>query len=269
MSKPLFRWVVGCCLQQGLDILAESIQKTTKVLGIDNWDWVICHNGLNQENLDFIQKAIGDKPIQLFAQNWSTCPINDNCQSPRRRDGSFEYNGNRCGGTLWKVCPARLRMETHELVMDNDIILLEKFPQIDEWLAQTEKALILEEPIRFYGRYDHLFPEDASGPFLNSGFMGFPPGFDFGSNIFDEWVKNGRLMNLSQSDEQGLLTYSLNKLDSIRIKKEQMFEFLARNYSDKVTGKESALHFTQANRVPNHVGWKKYKELSNNHRAVM
>ena len=36
--KPLFRWTVGSCLQQGLDILAESINKTTQVLGLDHSD---------------------------------------------------------------------------------------------------------------------------------------------------------------------------------------------------------------------------------------
>ncbi len=259
MSKPLFRWTVGSCLQQGLDILAESINRTTKALGLENWDWAVCHNGLNAENLEFLKKMIGDREINLISQNWATCPVMDNCQTPRRRDGSFEWNGTRCGGTMWKVCPARMRMETHEIVMDNDVVLLKKFRQIEEFLNQEEKALCLEEPIRFYGRYDCLFSPDP--PYLNSGFMGFPPGYDFGSSIFETWVTRGRYMNLTQADEQGLLTYTLSQHPNIRIDAAQMKEVLHRDFNTEITGREEGIHFTQSNRIPNHRSWKKYQEI--------
>lgn len=259
MAKPLFRWTVGNCLQQGLDILAESINRTTKALGLDEWDFAVCYNGINKEDLQFLQRAIGSKPVQLVSQSWATCPVNDNMQTPRRKDGSFEWNGNRCGGTMWKVCPPRLRMESHEIVMDNDIVLLRKFPQIDEFLASTDKALILEEPIRFYGRYDCLF--GGEGPFLNSGLMGFPPGYDYGTEILKYWTKYGSYTNLTQADEQGILTYTLNQIPSVRIKKEQMIEVLHRDFVTKLTGREEGIHFTQANRIPNHHQWAKYREI--------
>lgn len=259
MSKPLFRFTVGGCLQQGLDVLAESIHRTTKALGLDMFDWVICYNGLNRDNLQFLQRAIGDLPILLHNQDWATCPINDNCQTPRRRDGSYEINGNRCGGTMWKTCPPRMRLDAHEIVMDNDVVLLKKFHQIDPWLKQTQAVLLLEEPVRFYGRYDHLFGPNQ--PYLNSGFMGFPPGYDFGYAIFQNWSQQGRLMNLSQADEQGLLVYTLSQQPSIRIHLHQMVELLHSDRASKVDGKVEAYHFTQANRAPNHTPWKKYKEL--------
>jgi len=259
MAKPLFRWTVGPCLQQGLDILAESIYRTTAALGVENWDWLICYNGLDASEIDFIKKAIDDLPVQMMNQSWTHCPVPDNCQTPKLKNGSFQWNGNKCGGTLWKVCPARVRMESHEIVMDNDVVLLKAFPQIEEWLKQKEKSLILEEPIMFYGKYAPLFDKD--GPHLNSGFMGFPPGYNFGSAIFDSWVKNGRHMNLSQADEQGLLTYTLNQIPSIRIKKEQMVEVLHRDVQTQITGNEQGIHFTQSNKIPNHNSWGRYKEL--------
>lgn len=259
MAKPLFRWTVGNTLPQGLEILAESVNRTTRALGIDNWDWAICYNGVSRDELQFLSKAIGNKPIQLISQSWATCPVNDNVQTPRRRDGSFEYNGAKCGGTMWKVCPARLRMETHEIVMDNDIVLLKKFPEIDEFLQATDKALLLEEPVQFYGRYDCLFPSNE--PPLNSGFMGFPPGYDFGNHILMNWEKHGSYTNLTQADEQGLLTYTLNQQPNIRITKEEMVIILHRDYRTQITGKEHGIHFTQANRMPNHPAWKKYQEI--------
>lgn len=260
MPKPLFRFTVGNCLQQGLDILAESIQRTTRALGLDEWDWAVCYNGINRDELQFLQKAVAGKPIQLIPQHWATCPITDDCQTPRRKDGSFEWNGARCGGTLWKVCPPRLRMETHEVVMDNDVVLLRKFPQFDEFLGRSDRVLLLEEPIRFYGRYDCLFP--PADPCLNSGLMGFPPGYDFGTEIFKVWERYGRYTNLTQADEQGLLTYTLAQSPNVRVSKEQVVEVLHRDYKTALTGREYAIHFTQANRMPNHHPWQKYRELA-------
>ncbi len=261
MVKPLFRWTVGNCLPQGLEILAESIQQALKILDPSFWDFMVCYNGLNRTELTDLKTAIGKLPVSLFEQKWGDCPIPDNCQTPRRADGSYEWNGSKCGGTLWKVCPARVRPETHEIVMDNDIVLLKRFPQIDEFLLQTDKGLILEEPIRFYGRYDLAFPPGEA--FLNSGFMGFPPDYDFGKAIFENWKKYKSLSNLSQGDEQGLLMRTLSESPNIRIKKEQMVEILRNDYAsaEKITLQEEGLHFTQANRMPNHPAWRKYKEL--------
>lgn len=255
--KPLFRWTCGPCLPQGLEILGESIAKTTELLGINTFDWMICYNGLNADQIATIKGYIGSRPITLYEQSWKSCPIPDEFQTPQRKEGSFEWNGNRCGGTLWKVCPARMRMETHEIIMDNDIILQKKLPQIEYFLKVENMALILEEPIRFYGRYDSLFPD--SGPYLNSGFLGLPPGYNYGAELLRVWEEHGSLKNLSQADEQSLLTFTLSRLPSLRIKKEQMKELLARDFKNKMIGDEN-LHFTQSNRIPNHFWWKKYKE---------
>jgi len=270
--KPLFRWTAGGCLQQGLDILAESIDKTTATLGIDRFDWMICYNGLTSDDIKFLKEAIGDKPIELVAQDWKDCAIPDTCRTPRRSDGSFEWNGERCGGTLWKVTPARVRPDSHEIVIDNDIVILKRIPAIEEFLDCDDKVLILEEPIRFYGRYaDHF---DKQPPHLNSGIMGFCPGYDFGKEIRAKWelIKQFNeetqeyvpYFNLSQADEQGLLMLTLQDQPNIRIEKSYVKEFLAQCRVTKVTGSEYALHFTQGNRLPVHLGWNQYKKINEN-----
>jgi hypothetical protein len=265
--KPLFRWIIGNCLPQGIDVLAESIRVTTRTLGENSWDWAVCYNGLSKDEVDLIRAAIGMRPIELVAQNWVDCPVEDHVQSPRRSDGSFEWNGTKCGGTLWKVCPPRMRLDAHEIIMDNDVVLLRKFPQIDEWL-QSNKTLILEEKIRFYGRYDHLFAEDE--PNLNSGFMGLPPGYDFGFHIKNTWQEHGSLMGLSQADEQALLTFTLSQYPNIRVSQNQMIEILAREHKIKITGEESGIHFTQVNRIPKHRAWIQYQKImkSKSERAI-
>ena len=68
-------------------------------------------------------------------------------------------------------------------------------------------------------------------------------------------------MEISQSDEQGLLTYTLNQLPSVRIQKEQMVECLGRDFETEITGEEYGIHFTQSNRMPKHRTWIKYKEF--------
>jgi hypothetical protein len=259
IAKPLFRWTIGPTLPQGVHILIESVRMTLKAFGVDTFDWMICYNNIPTENLELLKQGVKDKPIHFFKQDWQTCPIEEECRSPQRDDGSFEWNGNRCGGTLWKACPARMRMDTHEIVMDNDIVLLQKLKPIQDFLASKDKVLILEEPIRFYGRYDHLFPK--SEPYLNSGLMGFYPGYDFGRAIRNAWEHNGRFTNISQADEQGLLMYALSQSPSVRIDKNLIVEILARDFQQKPTGKEGGIHFTQSNRLPNHRAWGLYQQL--------
>ena len=255
--RPLFRYTVGPCLQQGLDILVESCRRTTAALGVDQFDWLICHNGLNQEHLHFLQAHV--PPVfRFYQQNWRDAPIDDEQQSPQRADGSFEWNGNKCGGTLWKVSPPRLRMGGHEIIMDNDVVLLRKLPQIDQFLAAKNKVLLLEEPIRFYGRYDHLFPP---GEALNSGFIGLPPGFDYGQHIRQTWEEQGRYSRISQADEQGLLTCVLRQQPNIRIAKNEIVEILARDYNQTIRGDEYGFHFTQSNKIPNHRAWQLYQQF--------
>lgn len=170
MVKPLFRFTVGPCVRQGLEILEESIIKTQEALGADTFDWMICYNGLNRVEKDFLKYITKGTSIELYHQDWADCPIPDNCRSPRNLKGEMEVRGQKCGGTMWKVCPARLRKDAHEIIMDNDLVILKKLPQINEFLA-SNKCLVLEEPVRFYGVYDKLFD---FGEFLNSGLMGLP-----------------------------------------------------------------------------------------------
>jgi hypothetical protein len=270
--KPLLRWTCGPCLQQGLDILAESMDRTMAALGEDRFDWMICYNGLNSDQLAFLKDAAADRPIVFESQSWTDCAIPDQYGTPVRSDGSFEWNGNVCGGTLWKVAPARKRIETHEIVMDNDIIMLRELPMIEEFLS-SNKVMILEEPIRFYGHYDKFHSPDA--PFLNSGFMGFPPGYDYGAALRAMWESTAEfnpeqdkkvpLFNISQADEQGLLMLTLNAHpEQLRVGTEYVHEVLGKDYVKKITGSEYAIHFTQANRLPGHHTWLKYKEIVNN-----
>lgn len=263
MKKPLFRWICGNCIKQGLEILEESVFRALKLYGEDRFDWMICHNGMTPEAMDYLESIVQRRPIELVEQNWIDCPIPDVCWSPIRADGSIEVDGKKCGGTMWKVCPARMRMDAHEIIMDNDIVMLRPLPQIEKFL-ESDKTLILEEPIRFYGResgspYDKLF---ALGENLNSGLMGCPPGYNFAEEILSLWEETGRWNQHSQADEQGLLMATLKRHDNIRIQANYVKEPLAKGGARyKIMGDEYAIHFVQSNRSNNHPVWLQYKDL--------
>lgn len=269
MEKPLFRFTVGPCVRQGLEILEESLIRTIDVIGSKTFDWMICYNGLNKSEKDFLTSITKGTNIELYHQDWSDSPISDHMRFARLPNGQMQINGKEAGGTLWKVCPPRLRINAHEIIMDNDIVMMKKLPQIDEFLSSSERCLVLEEPIRFYGIYDKLFGEKE---FLNSGIMGLPPGYDFGRDIAKTWESQGKHMSHSHADEQGLLMFTLKKhgmtvKPNIRIPKTVVLELLAQD--NRLKGTEHAIHFTQANRSPNHQAWIKYLEITRNNVGMM
>lgn len=253
--RPLFRWTVGPCIQQGFDILTESVKKTTQVLG-DSFDYMICYNGI--KDVSILEQVVLGTSVRLYEQTWDHVPIDESMRYVNSETGTeFNHDGNIVGGSFWKVVPPRMRMETHEIVMDNDMILLDYLPQIKDFL-NSNKVLILEEPIRFYGRFSRIIPNNDC---LNSGLMGYPPGYDFGESIKQVWEENWKHTNLTQADEQGLLMATLSKEPNIRIKKTDIVEFLARDFMQSVTGLEKGLHFVQSNKLPNHRAWVQYNKL--------
>ncbi len=262
--KPIFRWTLGPTLSQGREILIESVKRTTKALGIDRFNWIICYNQLSKEIVDELKIAIKDYPVEFYEQQWRDCPIQDEekWHNPRREDGSFNFHGNSIGGSLWKVVNSRMQLDTHEIIMDNDLVILKQIPAIEEFLSQNDKVLMLEEPILFYGRYAKFLK--SKPPYFNSGLMGLPPGYDFGKEIKRIWEWHGKLQNLTQADEQGLLGLVMQQKPSIGIKKEIVVEILGRDFSAKINGDEYAIHFVQSNRMPNHRGWKSYGEKLKN-----
>jgi hypothetical protein len=216
---------------------------------------MICHNGYDPYKQKRIRDIVQGKPIEIVHQTWDKCPVEDEQWSPYKADGSIEVNGSLCGGTLWKVCPGRMRIESHEIVMDNDIVILRNLPIIEEFLADN-KTLILEEPIRYYGRYAKLIPlEDR----VNSGLMGYPPGYDFDHKIREVWEDNGRLTHISQEDEQGLLMAVLLEYPNLRVSKNEVCEVMAGD-PPRITGDEHGIHFVQSNRCTFHRSWLKYKQ---------
>ena len=145
-EKPLVRWTIGPCLPEGTHCLQLSIKLWKSHYG-DTCDYVVCANGFNPDV---------EIPV-VRAENYrDTLPL-----LPQ--------------GPAWKLYPPRMRMNSHEIIIDNDLLLFEPHPMIEEFL-NSNRTLTTEIYRRDYGSFDHLVPSDK---LINSGIIGLPPGFDF------------------------------------------------------------------------------------------
>lgn len=264
--KPLLRWTVGNANQQGLDILAESTKRTTKALG-DQFDYVVCHNNTKPEDLEFLKaNCVG---VDFYKQNHMECSI------PELRDESqFRYLiPNPKGipaGSIWKMAPLRLRPNAHEIVIDNDVVIISRHAKLEEFLA-GDKMMLAGDKMPWYGRFAPLIGDRL----FNSGVIGFPPGGNLHvSRLRRVWEGTGRLRNLLANDEQGLLALTFGPtphiyLDSstemVELHKdgEVFFEGSFRMETSrpyKFKGTEFGFHFVTANRETPHLLWEEFRE---------
>ncbi len=182
-EKPLIRWLVGPVHPVGFQILRHSVIKISKIYG-DEFDLVICHNNLKPKQFKFIQ-SLG---VPLHAQ--------------QQEHGGLlkKFTPWRCS---WKFYPPRMRPNQHELFLDNDIVIWQRIPSLDRFLASDE-IIVTEAFKRCYGRYDKLVKADVN---LNTGFFGLPPNLDFESKIMEIISKLNTKNNpyVDHFDMQGIM----------------------------------------------------------------
>jgi len=271
-AKPIVRWNIGGNVSElGYDILKESIYVSREVFDKYQCRYVVCYNSLSKSQWLEINdlRLLG---VEVRECAWEECPIPFQSNlSPRRNDGSFSDDTSNIGGTLWKITPSRLDINCHEIVMDNDIIVLNDFPELESFFSSS-KTLVCANNARFYGRYEHLFKH---GECFNAGFTGLPPGFDYSQAIFEVWDQNERLKELTYPDEQAISLAALRSCDHIVVPQGVELELFTggrlvepwpnlRWEPYTFNGNENILHFVQANRYAKdqHQGWSAYyKEI--------
>ena len=198
--NPIFRWTIGGCTRNGYDCLEMSIRTATKIYG-DRFDYFVLYNNCNVQQL---REIVGHRPITLVEQDWEHNPL------------GLEKGKNR-GTSLWKFCPTRLDPSRHEIICDNDLVIVNRFPQMEEFLRSSDKVLMVEDPIKFQGKFRHLFGSVN----YNAGFIGLPPGYDFAAEMLRTWRDNGSPSEVNQPDEQGLTTATLARMPSIVVGKDR------------------------------------------------
>lgn len=153
--KPLVRWTIGPVSQKGIDTLCLSIDKWISVYN-DEFDMVVCFNGLKDSQISQI-------PIKSIDQN--------------EYKNSLKYQPF---DTTWKLYPPRLSINSHELFIDNDLIVYARSETIEKFLNSSTLSIITSAHKRFYGAYNQFVSPELK---VNSGLFGVPPNFDLAKAI--------------------------------------------------------------------------------------
>ena len=280
MSKPILRWTIGNVHgSRGYEILNLSIQRILDLYA-DEFNYYVCYNCKSNPKLDLIQKKYPN--VQFVKQKW------ENCALPILFTGdNVTYEkGQKVNGSLWKICPARLDINTHELILDNDLVFTKRPKLIEEFLAGN-KNLIIRDSNFYMGRYADFFEENISG--FNSGVMGLRPKYDFKEEILKTWHGDH---HFDYGDEQGLLMATLIKEpcligdseEFIGIHPDHVYlncipnDILSEEHKEIKTHDKnfqigfnldlldilfyrgSVIHFLQSNRSLHHIAWDYFKQ---------
>lgn len=200
--KPVLRWTIGDVSNIGFQIFEESIKTVLKFYE-NNFDYYVCYNCDEKKIITFKDKFLD---VNFVKQKWEPpIPItqSDNINK------TLDFFSPVINSSLWKISPARISPKTHEIILDNDLIFLKRPKTIDAFLKQSDKNLIVEDCIRYFGKYDHLIhPSNAPG--YNSGIIGLVPNYDLGAEIFKTWMFK-KEYNFTYGSEQGLIMGTLLK----------------------------------------------------------
>jgi len=275
--KPLFRWTIGDTTLAGVDVLRASVSYALRVFGRDRFDWVVCSNA--KENHHRVRQLSEKFGIGFHQATWDDFPLDVSTSSTDKRVHCHDTPGY---DTFWKVCPPRMRLGAHEIIVDNDIIFQREPPEIEEFL-NSRSTLMVKEVAEAHGKYFESFEE---GETYNSGILGLPPDFDFGHNIRKAWKELGGFDALGCRDEQGLLTYVLKQCPHIDLSSDRVISLMTHGRAEFVehevlmevgkqvkavkkieampyrfSGSEYAIHFQGVNRFTHHY-WLKYLEMA-------
>lgn len=240
IRKPLCRWTVGPTHSRGIDILCQSVLNFRRLY--PEFDLTICCNQLEKDKIDYINKNLKQIDVYLYRQTGLEI-------------GITPIIGDAWNGPCWKLYPPRLRIDSHELVLDNDVILFERLPEIDIFLQNSNKFLVLAAKYRNYGQFDHLVGDLK----INSGLYGLPPKYDLESKIsqmsIDKWLIRG--------DDQGILAANLQYEDLIVVDMQSLLP-LDDKHENLINGIKGA-HFIHANTADEHIAWRLYENYCNNY----
>lgn len=242
--KPLVRWTIGPVNGCGMEILEESVKQFGRIY--PEFDRVVCYNQIPISDLPefetevvLYEQSSGDLAYPLMGYDDPLI----NVDAQLRKYGM--------AGSGWKLCPPRLRIDTHELWLDNDIVIWERIPQINEWLV-SQKNIISEGRGRIFGQFSHLVPSHLK---LCAGFFGLHNGFDFNFAI----LEHCKLLHggaLGHYDEQGLVSAIISNSSHIVVPQTELRIVQHNEILPPV--RPPAIHFVGANRH-SHPAWHTYK----------
>ena len=232
VNRPLARWTIGPVKPDGFKCLVESIESFTAMYDVDI---AVCYNCKKDE--------LPKLPNQTLLINQHEY-LNTSVASPK--------------GVAWKLYPSRLNINTHEIVIDNDILFEKRIPQIDDFF-NSDSTLLLQERAssRNYGKFDKHVPSQYA---INSGIYGMPPNFNLQKYIdfyvLDEWQKNVSIEHEQNYtfDEQGFIAFALLDYQKFIIIPEDIITNCGMLYIEG-----HGLHFCGLNRMDLHKHYRYHK----------
>jgi hypothetical protein len=267
--KPIIRWTIGGVRKRsGYQILLYSIEKIINFYGKE-FDYFVCYNDVNNEEINKLK--IRYKNVKFLKQKWESCPIR--LKEPKK----INLLKQKKNGSFWKICPPRLRINSHEIILDNDLLFLKKPKIIDQFLIEN-KNLIIEDCIPYSGDY---FKKGEQT--YNSGVIGLCPNYNFHDEIIKYWDTDKNEKTFDYDEEQGFLTYILlksnpligktenfcgifseqilsNSLQNHKLKNKNKFLTHNKKMLNEVFQNAEVVHFLTANRNQ-HNAWNYFKNF--------
>lgn len=177
MNKLIIRWNVGPVKTAGLHILKKSVSNISRIYPQANL--IITYNQIEKREIEFLEEFNVD-----FIK-----------QESNKVNKGYQVH--------WKLYPARLDNNSHEICIDNDILIFDRIEEIDNFI-NDDATLISEGLHGAYGQYKDQIP--YYGLRFNSGIYGVPPKFDINQMIEKEIRPWG-----NKFDEQGLISIMMHR----------------------------------------------------------
>lgn len=164
MKKPTIRWTIGPFSEMSMKILKISINNIRKLYG-DRFSLTVTYNNVPESEIRTLPIDRSINQVDLIDE----LPI--------------EPPDDASKGMAWKLYPPRTNIDSHEIMLDNDIIIIRKMESIERFLNSDSLILITEALQRSYSpTYINRIKTDFN---INSGFVGLPPMLDYKSEIIN------------------------------------------------------------------------------------
>lgn len=235
------RWSIGPALDAGFGVLKYSIKNAKNIY--PDFDHVICHNQLD-DNKKKLLSGLGVRLIDTTNLKSSLCIPPDS--------GYFVY---------WKLYPPRLRLNSHEIWIDNDIIIEDRLPEINSFLNNKRSVLLYQGRKSLHGAFNEDIPDGIS---INSGIFGIPPGMNFQKRLNDNIQRKGMNKWNNKFDEQGLVAKTLLEENEIYIIPLTSIPLAHSESSIEPFLKQpmrKGFHFVGVNYFGIHKGWNEYIQM--------
>lgn len=222
----------------GFDTLRLSVKTTKRIF--PEFDLVICYNQLSAAEVQILEKL-------------DVALINN-----EKHISDFIFPPTEGYHVHWKLYPPRLRIESPEIFIDNDVVLIKRPPEIDMFLEGGHSTLLyqgLNEGA--HGQFANASPK---GIRINSGIFGMPPDFDFNERA----RKISKLHKVTgwenKYDEQGLVAAVLLNHSFYHIIPTTTIPIIdpSSSLDGFTTPACCGYHFVQVNYQPKHQGWERF-----------